>query len=519
MSEIEETQLEEDIVTFEHDPLGYVLYAFPWGEAGTVLADEQGPRTWQKEFLESLGEKLRAGEQVDKAMVEAIQMAVASGHDIGKSALVSWLILWALSTRENTRGVVTANTDTQLRTKTWPEVTKWWGLSINRHWFVCPGTSLYSSDPKCEKTWRVDAIPWSENNTEAFAGLHNKGSRILIIFDEASAIADAIWEVTQGALKDENTQMIWAVFGNPTRNTGRFRECFGKLAHRWNGRQIDSRTVEGVNQIEIKKDVEDWGEDSDYIRVRVRGVFPRAGIVQFIASDIANAAASTKRKPVCNDLDPIVIGVDVARYGPDQSVIAIRKGRDARTFPWKRFRGMDTMQLAAQVVLTLNQLAAGGAPADAVFVDEGGIGGAVIDRLRQLGYRVIGVNNGSAADGLAEGELCRNKGAECWARMRRWLGNVEDGGALPYDSPRLVSELESREYWIDDKSQIVLERKEDMAERGVGSPDEADALALTFAQNVGSHGSTTLARANLGDGFERPAPKRFDPLARVRRRG
>jgi hypothetical protein len=406
-----------------------------------------------------------------------------------------------------------------LRTKTWPEVVKWHNLSINRDWFTCTATSIYSSDPATEKTWRIDALPWSEHTTESFAGLHNKGYRILFIFDEASAIPDAIWEVTQGALKDADTEMIWCVFGNPTRNTGRFRECFGKLKHRWRTWQIDSRMVEGVSQIEIKKDVEDHGEDSDYIRVRVRGVFPRAGVVQFISSELADAAAATKRKPSFNHLDPVIVGVDVARYGQDQSVIAIRKGRDARSFPWKRFRGLDTMQLAAQIIICLDELEKAGAPADAIFIDEGGVGGGVIDRMRQLGYRVIGVNNQSPPDQNPEGELVRNKGAECWSKMRRWLGSVDDGGAIPWDAPGLVDELTAREYWIDDKSRIVLESKEDMAKRGVGSPDEADALALTFAHNVAAHGSTPLRQPSQDEDYNPRAATRFSPLGRVKTYG
>ncbi|MGZ5905641.1 MAG: terminase, partial [Reyranella sp.] len=124
---------------------------------------------------------------------EAVRMAVASGHGIGKSALVAWIILWALSTVSDTRGIVTANTEGQLRTKTWPELAKWHALSTNKDWFTYTATSLhYSALPGRDKTWRVDAITWSENNTEAIAGLHNKGKRAFALFDEASSIADGV---------------------------------------------------------------------------------------------------------------------------------------------------------------------------------------------------------------------------------------------------------------------------------------------------------------------------------------
>ena len=127
-----ELELVEAIAGFQHDPYGYVMFAFPWGEAGTELANHTGPRKWQEKYLKDLSEKLKNGETNH---YKAIQEAIASGHGIGKSALVAWLILWAMSTFEDTRGVVTANTENQLKTKTWAEVSKWHRRSINSHWF------------------------------------------------------------------------------------------------------------------------------------------------------------------------------------------------------------------------------------------------------------------------------------------------------------------------------------------------------------------------------------------------
>ena len=225
-----------------------------------------------------------------------ILMARASGHGVGKSTVAAWVILWGLSTMPNARVVVTANTDSQLRTKTWPEVTKWLRLMINRDWFKATATAVFSAQAERERLWRADAIPWSEENTEAFAGLHNKGRRVILIFDEASAIADKIWEVSEGALTDEGTEIIWLAFGNPTRNTGRFRECFGRFRHRWDCAHIDSRMVEGTNKAQLEQWVRDYGEDCDFVRVRVRGVFPHAGSMQFISSELVEAAMSSERE-------------------------------------------------------------------------------------------------------------------------------------------------------------------------------------------------------------------------------
>lgn len=469
MTPAETELLATDLAGFQNDPLSYVLYAFQWGEG--ELVGHNGPRQWQREILEDIGKQLTAGGELGCV----IQNAIASGHGIGKSALVSWIILWALSTFENTKIVVTANTDRQLTTKTWPEVAKWHRLAINASWFTFTATSLYAVDTANEKTWRADAIPWSEHNTEAFAGLHNQGRRIVVIFDEASAISDKIYQVTEGALTDENTQILWLCFGNPTRNTGRFRECFGSLGHRWNHRQIDSRTVEGTNKAQIAKWVEDYGEDSDFVRVRVRGMFPQAGSLQFIPSNVVeNAATCEEVSPTV--YDPIILGVDVARFGDDESAIRARRGRNARMIPPIYLRGLDTMQLAARVASVATE-----ANVDVIFVDETGIGAGVVDRLRQLGFNVMGVNNGSKASASdVDGELVANKAAEQWALMRSWL---KTGGCID-DDPELRAQLESREYGYNVHNAIVLERKDDMKKRGLSSPDRGDALALTFAYPV-----------------------------------
>jgi len=426
-----------------------------------------------------------------------MRVAVASGHGIGKSALVAWLVLWALATREDARGVVTANTDSQLKTKTWPEIAKWHRLSLIRHWFVHTGTALYAADPGHEQTWRIDAVPWSKSNPAAFAGLHNQGKRLLLVFDEASEIDDLIWEVAEGALTDSDTEILWLAFGNPTRNSGRFRECFGRLRHRWTTRQIDSRSARMPNQALIAQWVEDYGEDSDFIRVRVKGMFPRAGSMQLIGFDIAERAA--KAEALATQFDPLVMAVDVARFGDDLSVICFRRGRDARTLPNEKHRGLDTMQLAARAAA----LIAAHAP-DAVFVDETGVGGGVVDRLRQLGHAVIGIQFGARPDGAVDGELVANKRAEMWCRMRQWL---KSGGAIP-DDAELAADLTGVEYGYTIHNEILLEKKDDMKKRGLASPDAGDALALTFAypvaQQEGGH-----ARFAGGRGV---VPSEFDPF-------
>src|SRR5262245_33084859 len=465
----------DTIARYRFDPHGYVMYAFPWGKAGTPVAGENHPEIWQSAVLDSLGQRLKQNRITPS---EAVRQAVCSGHGIGKSALVSWLILWAMSTMSDTRGIVTANTEAQLRTKTWPELAKWHALARNKDWFTYTNTSLHSSRPGREKTWRVDAITWSENNTEAIAGLHNKGRRAFALFDEASAISESVWETIEGALTDAGTELFWCVFGNPTRNTGRFKECFagGRFSHRWNALQIDSRSVGMTNKTQLATWVQDYGEDSDFVRIRVKGVFPRAGTMQFIDSE--RVAEAVARELVADPTAPLIMGVDIARHGEDQTVIRFRRGLDARSIPAVKFRIPDLMLVASRIMELYNAH-----NPDAVFVDATGIGWGVCDRLSQLGCsRAMGIDFGSTADRHDMGEAAAkyaNKRAEMWGFMKDWLRF----GAIP-DDAALVADLGNVEYGYNAADALMLERKDDMRRRGLASPDDGDALALTFARPV-----------------------------------
>ena len=404
---------------YKSDPYGFALAMFPWNVPGSPLYNRT-LEPWQRELLESIRDRLLTPAQ-------AIREAAVSGNGVGKSALVSILILWAISTYEDTRGVITANTETQLKTKTWAELGKWFNMFELRDCFKLTATAIFSRFEDKERVWRIDMVPWSENNVVAFQGLHNEGKRIIMIYDEASGIPDGIWEAGDGCMTDANTERIWAVFGNPNLPKGRFRECFagGKFSSTWHSRRVDSRTISFTDKGELNRWVQEWGEDNDFVRVRVRGEFPRAGTMQFINDDTADEAA--KREVSAHVHDPFVIGVDVARFGDDASVIYFRKGRDGRSVPPLMFRGVDTMTLAGKVTEVYWQY-----HADAVFVDGGGVGGGVVDRLRQLHVPVLDVQFGGKPDGFGfaqgdEGVKYANKRAEMWGSMRAWLVG---GGAI-----------------------------------------------------------------------------------------
>ena len=456
-----EAELVDFVASLTHDPLGFVLGCFDWGVG--ELSEFDGPDEWQRETLTRIGDQLKSGEISVQA---AVQIAIASGHGIGKSALVSWIILWAISTHEDTKGVVTANTENQLKTKTWAEVAKWFRLCLTKHWFELTATALFSKDPEHEKTWRIDMVPWSERNTEAFAGLHNKGKRILLVFDEASAIPDLIWEVSEGALTDSDTEIIWCAFGNPTKNIGRFRECFGKFKHRWHTRQIDSRNVAMTNKVQLQKWVEDYGEDSDFVRVRVRGVFPSAAANSLLGPEDIEAAIARQYNEHQYNFAARILGVDVARQGEDSSMIAPRQGKVA--FKMRQLRIPDTMLVANAVAQAMAKF-----KPDATFVDAtGGYGVGVIDALRQTNNNCIEVYfSGKATD-----PRYFNKRSEMWFEMAKW---IRDGGALPND-PELHEELIAATYTFQgDKFRLC--DKDDIKEQIGRSPDKADALALTFA--------------------------------------
>jgi hypothetical protein len=477
-----ETDLRSDIASYSRDPLGFVRYAYPWGKPGTSLEDSEGPHIWQADMLTAIGEHLESAE-----WATPLQIAVASGHGIGKSANIGQIVNWAMSTCDDCRVIVTANTGDQLRTKTIPEVSKWFRLAANSHWFDVGTETIKILDKRHTKNWRCDFLTWSLERPESFAGLHNRGKRIVVIFDESSSIPPEIWEVVEGALTDEDTEIIFIAYGNPTQNTGRFRECFGKNKHRWLTRQIDSRNVEGTNKEQIAKWISDYGEDSDFVRVRVRGEFPRAGSAQFIASNVV--AEARKRNVGDQDKAYKILSCDVARFGNNQTVIGWRQGLRAKITD--KMRGKDTIETGKQVIMRIIL-----ERPRSVVIDGDGIGGGVVDYVRAYlpeAWKAAGLEcftdrnhiiqlpkwfhleEFHGGTGASDSFMYFNRRAEVWGKMRDWLCT----GEIP-DDPELADELTSPEYYHSNKNQIQLEKKEDMEARGLSSPDNGDMLAMTF---------------------------------------
>ena len=471
------------------DPVRWVAAAYDWGVG--ELAAHQGPREWQDDILGEIRDHLSN----PATRFEPLQIAVSSGHGIGKSALIGMLANWGLSTSEYCKVVCTANTDTQLRTKTSPEVGKWARMSITADWWDVQATSIAARDRGTAKDWRMDFVPWSETNTEAFAGLHNQGRRIILIFDEASAIADKVWEVAEGAMTDADTEIIWLACGNPTRNTGRFRECFRRFRHRWITRQIDSRDVEGTNKAQIEKWVEDHGPESDFVKVRVRGMFPSMSAKQFISEADVAAAYGRSLNRAQYEFAPKILTLDPAWEGDDELAFGLRQGL---SFQLLRTMGKNDNDLVVAKILADFE---DEHQADAVFVDAG-FGTGIVSAGQGMGrsWSLVWFSGASGDVG------CLNKRAEMYKQARDWL---KSGGAIPED-PGLRDELTAPEIVPRLDGKLQIESKRDLKGRGIPSGNRADALILSFAFPVG------LRRPRIPGQAQGQQLADYDPLARPR---
>jgi hypothetical protein len=474
------------------DPESFVLFTFPWGMENTPLANFKGPRRWQRRVLREITTHIKNNKGV--LDMEALRIAVSSGRGIGKSALVAWLILWMLSTRIGSTVIVSANSENQLRTVTWGELTKWATMAVNSHWWEVSATKLVPATwltdlverdlRKGTRYWAAEGKLWSEENPDAYAGVHNHDG-MMVIFDEASGIPDGIWSVAAGFFTEKILDRYWLAFSNPRRNTGYFFETFhGKRAF-WNGQMIDARTVEGTDQAVYNQIIAEYGDDSREARVEVYGEFPATGEDQFISPTLVEDAF---KRPKYKDMTaPIVIGVDPARGGMDSTVICVRQGRDIIAI--KRYKGEDTMSVVGHVIDAIEEYK----PLLTV-IDEGGLGYGILDRLTEQRYKVRGVNFGWKAKSPI---MWQNKRAEMWGAMKDWLKTASVSA-----DRQLKADLVGPMRKTNSAGAILLESKKEMKARGLASPDAADALCVTFAFPVAhrDYNAKTERRVNAQSG-------------------
>lgn len=478
-----EQGLAELVGTYAMDPLGFVMAAFPWGEDpryslvklkepwASRYNSEYGPDEWACVMLDEIGRQCRANDFDGATAVDPVRIAVASGHGIGKSFTTGLLLWWILSTRPFCKGTVTANTMSQLSSKTWAQFTSMQSACITGHWFEITTAkgSMRAYHKEFPSEWFVSAQTSKEENSEAFAGQHAANSTSLYLLDEASGVPDKIWEVAEGGLTD-GEPMIFA-FGNPTRNVGAFYNCFHRDRNRWTTFKVDSREAQLTN----KKQIEEWrqayGEDSDFFKVRVLGEFPSTSTAQLIPTDAVDAAMEREKPGIdTQTFTQAIVGLDVARFGDDATVLCTRVGRDCASIPWQTMRGLDGRQVGerahAHAQMLLDDY---GFQTVRINFDRAGIGASVWEyfRYNNMDPRI----KVSAVDfGMASRWPMRylNKRAEMWSLMKDWL--VKEEGVLPRDE-ELKEQLIAPEYQFTPKGQIQLEAKKDIKKRLGVSPD------------------------------------------------
>ena len=469
-------RLADEVARFYADPLGFVVFAYPWDSDPSiqicklpepwslVYNSVYGPDAWACEFLDNIGRQVREHKFNGTLPVEPIREAVVSGHGIGKSAMVAWIVDWIRSTRPDSQGTVTANTFQQLSTKTWAQIAKWCGISITAHWFdISSGKgAMHMKHKRRPESWFCAAQTCDETNSEAFAGQHAPTSTSYYLIDEGSAVPNKIDEVSDGGLTDGEPMKF--AFGNGTRNTGWFKDAFN--SKRWGKTFVDSRTVQITNKVEIAKWIEDYGIDSDYIKVRVRGLFPNQSIKQFISEADVTAAENRTLRLEQYTWAPKVLTLDNAWEGDDEGVIGLRQGLKFEVL--RTFKKNDNDVVIATLLAQLEDEH----KADAVFIDAGyGTGVASIGLTLGRSWVLVWFSGESTDPGYL------NKRVQMWGDVRDWL---KSGGVIPRD-PVLHRDLIGPETVprMDGKQQ--LESKKDMKKRGVESPGRGDALALSFA--------------------------------------
>ena len=450
-----------------YDPLTWVMGNYPWGEPGTFLEHEPGPDDWQIEVLNEIGEEMRRVDRGETYMNTA-QFSVGSGHGTGKTALESWIIQWFLSTRESPAGTATAGTETQLRTKLWRELAKWHSVSSNKHWFDWTATAFRLVEDPVK--WGINAIPWSEHNAAAFAGLHE--GNVLGIFEEASTIPRIIYETMEGAFTTPGG--LWLLVGNRTDATGYFNDCFGRNKKYWRNFTVDARTARKADKKRIQQWKENYGEDSDFFRVRVLGLPPKGGGERRITVDMIEAALAREMlEDWLHDETPLVMGIDPAGGGVSKTSIVLRRGPLVKREWIHRFSESNQMRVASLIGAYVSKY-----KPDYAFIDAHGIGKPICDRLHQLGYRSVTPVYASDRSAVVEKLRYFNPRAEWWGRMADWLkvGSMPDDQELRDEL--LAQPMEERQ------GRLQLMSKVEMRETGLQSPDTADALSLTFAELV-----------------------------------
>ena len=493
----QEAELIEHVLTFRDRPLDFAMFIYPWGEAGTPFETFLAPRPWQLEELSALQDHLLECAEMRAAGLEPSVMYKAgysSGRGPGKSALFGMVAHWHASTHFGAPTIVAANSESQMRMRTFPEFARWFGGSLNAHWWNLEGLSITPQPWLAEgvgKTkqegglqidpmyWYVKGQMWTAENPSGFRGAHNMYG-MLTLFDEADGIPHDIWTNTYGFFTDPSPYRVWMAASQMQQNKGAFYDLFydEKFGKGWRTRTLNTEGMAGVDQREVQDLIERYGSDSDQVRVQVRGLPPRTAEDQFIPADYIRLAMGNS---LFQDYgEALVMGVDPAPRG--RTTIRFRQGRNARDCVGRDtaivLEGYDHVQLAEYIVQLDHKYK------PQVICIDFGYGTGIIDILKRkhLHARLEIVKSGDMAMDK-KGEF-GSRGAELWGKLRDWL----PGGMIPTDDGTkgtLSHQLLNRGWaWSGrEDGKKIMEKKADMKVRGVMSPDDADALAYTLAVN------------------------------------
>lgn len=412
------------------------------------------------------------------------RVSIRSGHGVGKSTLDAWAVIWFLSTHYPAKVPCTAPTAHQLEDVLWPEIAHW-HQKMPDAW-----RKLYEQkadkfelkgDPK--NSFAV-ARTGNKSNPEALQGFHSEN--LLFVLDEASGIDDVVFEVASGALSTPHARVLMTA--NPTRVSGYFYESHNRMADQFHCMHVPCQASTRVSDEYASEMAAQYGLDSNIYRVRVLGEFPRSEDDVAIPYELVESAVGRDVSPINGA--PRIWGVDVARFGGDRSTLVKRFGNRMDEAP-KVWRQKDTMQLAGLVHEEWDTTPKRVRP-DQINVDVIGIGAGVVDRLKELGLPVYGVN---VAESPSHKDRYMRLRDQLWFDAREWF----DGRDVHLvDDQPLIGELTSLKYEITSAGKLKIESKDDAKKRGIPSPDIADAFVMTFAQQMKAHTWKPINYPNMG---------------------
>ncbi|WP_090738467.1 DEAD/DEAH box helicase family protein [Paenibacillus sp. Mc5Re-14] len=410
------------------------------------------------------------------------RVSVRSGQGVGKTGLEAATALWFLSCFPYPKVICTAPTRQQLHDVLWAEINKWQSKSpVLKRILKWTKTKIYMKN--YEERWFATAR--TATKPENMQGFHE--DYMLFIVDEASGVADPIMEAILGTLSGEFNKILMC--GNPTKTSGVFYDSHNKDRADYKTRKVSCLDSPRTSKDNIAMLKRKYGEGSDVWRVRVEGEFPRGESDTFISLEVAEFAA--KEVKLDPSGDTLTIGVDVARFGDDET--SMFAGIGPRVVGEHHHFKKDTMVTAGWVISLAKELHKAHPYLNRIRirVDDSGVGGGVTDRLNEivaeegLPYEIIPINNGSSSLDEHYGNLVTEMWASIKEQLEQNMSNFINGDVsvlqLP-DDDVLITQLTARKWNMTSKGKILLESKKDMKRRGLKSPDRADAFVLTFGE-------------------------------------